>query len=51
VRVYCDQLAEREVDDVREGKTAGKNAALLSFNAGICIQDSPVAVGPLGVFG
>jgi len=51
VRVYCDQLAEREVDDVREGKTAGKDAALLNFNVGICIQDSPVAVGPLGVFG
>ena len=42
VRVHCDQLAERKVDDVRERKTAGKDAALLSLNAGICIQDSPV---------
>ena len=46
--MHCDQLAEREVDDVRERKTAEKDAALLSLNAGICIQNSPVAVGPLG---
>lgn len=48
MRVYCDQLAECEVGDVREGKTVGKDAALLSLNAGICTQESPVAVGPLG---
>lgn len=48
MRVYCDQLAECEVGDVREGKTVGKDAALLSLNAGICTQESPVAVGPSG---
>lgn len=44
MRLYCDQLAEREVDDVREGKTVGKDAALLGLNARICTQESPVAV-------
>ena len=46
--MYCGQLAEREVDDVREGKTVGKDVALLGLNAGICTPESPVAVGPLG---
>ena len=46
--MYCDQLAEYEVDDMREGNTVGKDTALLSLNARICTQESPVAVGPLG---